>query len=358
MNKKSVKSAAALLVWFFLSAVSIYAQDESELLRRLYSEQPQAKCGQRNEQIQTGKRLIELYERDPKQKEVVEFAKKEVARIEKEDRICQRNDRYNNSFKSKNWQEFFAVGKAIIAEENQSSIALDVMLDMVSIGYDRALFDKIDTFNNDTLLYAKLAVQLLEGKHASNSGKYGAFLPFGTKDGALTWMNYIAGWILYHEMNRKKDALGYFYKAALTGIQKKNDTTIYTYIGKYYFDEAVALEEEYRKKLSANNNEAADESRIFLALSRGAAERAFYFFAKAYKIAAADPKLAALKSSIRKTLLDLYRFRFNLKPEFEPVEFERFIEKLTDSPLPDVSTPVQTTWEDPVEVKLQRNKSQ
>lgn len=348
MFKKSVRArfviVSTLSLLCCLSIVRVHAQkgddDASLIIQFRQSTEKEKKCGDRSETLRVGKLFIEKYANDQINQDVVAFVKRKIAEIEKQDPICRRNERYYNSFKAKNWQEVFAEGKKIIAEEENSSVALDVMLDFVSIGYDRALFDKIDTFNNDTLLYAKLAIQRIEGKHASNSGKYGALMPFGTKDEALGWMNYIAGWILYSKMNQKKDALPYFYKATQFGIQKKNDTTIYTNIGSYYFDEAVRLDTEYRDKRRANNNEDSDETKALLALARGTAERSMFYFAKAYKIAADDSKLAQLKANLRKTLIDLYRFRFNVV-EVDPIKLDLFIERLNDQPSPDTLTPIQ-----------------
>ena len=43
-----------------------------------------------------------------------------VPKIEEAERICQRNARYDSSYKAKNWRGFFAVSKEIIDEEEHT----------------------------------------------------------------------------------------------------------------------------------------------------------------------------------------------------------------------------------------------
>jgi hypothetical protein len=140
-------------------------------------------------------------------------------------------------------------------------------------------------------------------------------------------------------MNQQKDALSYLYKSSQIGTEKKNDTTIYTNIGKYYFDEAVRLDTEYRDKRKANNNQDNDETRALLALARGTADRASDAFGRAYRIAAADPKLATLKTNVAKTLTDLYKFRFNLA-DAKQADIDKYVADLVAKPMPDPASAV------------------
>ncbi len=317
-----------------------------------------ARCGQRGDAIRTGKRLIELYGSDAQKKELVEDLKQNIAKIEREDRICRQGERYNHSFTTKNWAEFFTISKEIIAEEGNSPLALDVMLALVSVGFDLTSVDKIDTFNNDTLFYAKLSIQQIEAGQNSQ-GIWGVFnAAFRNREDALSWMNYITGWILYHKMNRQKEALGYYYKATQIGKEKKNEINIYTNIGSYYFDEAVRLDSEYREKRKANN-EDTDETKALLALARGTADLAAFYFARAYKIALVSenqpnqPK--QLKGALFKTLTDLYRFRFNID-KVDPLKLDLYIEDLNNQPLPDSSMPLQPILENPGEINPKRDR--
>jgi hypothetical protein len=364
MHKKIAGLLSAFLVLGFLSAAHVCAQKVEDLsldvVYKQFREAIKGKCGERSEAIRLGKHIVEKYANDELNKAVVDFVKRRTAVIEKEDAACRRAAGCGNAFSSKNWQKAFECGSDIIvAEGENSSLGLDLMLDLVSIGYDRAAVDKSDAFNADTLRYAKLSIQQIEAGRNSATGKFGVYFPFNTKDDALAWMNYITGWLMYYKLNQRKDALVYFYIATQTGTAKKYDPTIYTNIASYYFDEAVRLESEYREKKKANKYQDTDETRSILTLARAAAERSMFYFARAYKIAAADPRLRQLKANIRKTLKELYRFRLNLNPDYEPDELDLFIDDLNEKPLPDLKTPPEKpVLEEPLEIRLKRLKLQ
>jgi hypothetical protein len=313
-----------------------------EVLFASYKELKKCECGNKDGTISLGKEIIEKYQKDELNVDVIEFIKKDLAKIEKDEPICRRNNRYDFSYKTKNWGEFYAVSKEIIEQDNDQGLVLDVMLTLVSVGYNRATVDKIDTYNTDTLYFAKKAIQQIESGTKSKTGKLGVFEPFNNKGNALSWMNYIIGWEMYDKMNQKNiDSLSYLYKSTQTGNEKKNDISIYVKIGNYYFDEALRLDGEYRKKLSANNNEDNDETKSLLALARGTTDRAIDAFGRAYKIAVNSKLKTNAIDAIKKNLDDFYRFRFNLQPEVKPEGVEIYVEKLISQPMPDPTTKVE-----------------
>lgn len=333
-----------LTLGIFLTAFSAltFAQEQQPDLATLFDqfkkEGPPAKtkCPGRAPALITGKKILELYGTDELNKAVIDFVKKRMAEIQAEDPVCERENAYIAAFQAKNWANVFTTGKVIINAEGDNGKALDIMLDLVSVGFDRAFVDKNDTFNSDTLSFAKTALQRLEAGKPSNSTKYGAFVPFNTKENAQSWMNYIIGWQMYNKIpNQKKEALPYLYKATTIGSEKKTDSTIYTSIGTYYFEEAVRLDTEYREKRKANNNEETDEIKALLALARGTADRAADAFGRAYKIVPAGPA----KTAIAQTLSDLYKFRFNLA-DAKQTDVDKYIADLVAKPMPDPANPV------------------
>lgn len=329
------------------SALTFAQEPDLATLFEKFKGEAKAPCGQRDAALATGKTIVEKFGSDELNKEVIAFVQKRMATIEKEDPVCKRNARYDSTFKAKDWGSFFTVSKEIINAETDTGLDLDVMLTAVSVGYDRAVVDKVDTYNNDTLSFAKTALQKIESGKASKTGKWGVFVPFNTKDNAQSWMNYIIGWEMYYKMNQKKDALGYLYKSTQIGTEKKNDTVIYTNIGTYYFDEAIRLDTEYRDKRKANNNEDNDETKALLALARGTADRAIDAFGRAYKIASADTKTPpAYKTGLYKTLTDLYKFRFNLAPDAKTPDLDKYVADLVAKPMPDPATAVTPVIEE------------
>lgn len=312
-----------------------------EVIFANYKELKKCDCGNKDGAISVGKEIIEKYQKHTESIEVIKWVKQDVAKIEKEDYICQRNSRYDKSYKAKNWDEFFAVSKEIIEKESDQGLGLDVMLTLVSVGYNMTTVFKFDAYNVDTFNFAKKAIQQLESGTKSTTGKFGVFEPFNTKESALSWMNYIIGWQMFYKMNQKKEALTYLYKSTQISNEKKNDSAIYINIGTYYFDEAVRLDGEYRTKRAANNNEENDEAKALLALARGTADRAIDAFGRAYKITVESKSQNNVIDTIKKTLDDLYRFRFNIPPDVKPEGVEIYFEKLISQPMPDPSKEVQ-----------------
>jgi hypothetical protein len=335
-----------------LGVVSAFAQDANELetLFNKFKAERKAACGQRGPAVATGKIIIEKFSSDPDNQQVIKYVKDQTAIIEKEDPVCIRNTAYNEAYKAKDWPKFVSLSKEIIAAEGNSPLATDVMLTLVSVGYDRALVDKVDTYNVDTLNYAKQSIQRIESGATSSTGNWGVFLPFKTKEfpdgktNALNWMNYIIGWINYNRLgatdaSKKKEGLVYLYKSTLINGENKKDHTIYTNIGDYYFNQAATLDEAYRKLRAANNNAETDEAKAKIALARGFADRSIDAFGRARQIAMQNNK-KPVADVITKKLGELYRFRFNIAATAPTPDLEKYVSDLLAKPMPDPSTDV------------------
>ncbi len=315
-------------------------------------------CGQRSAAVTLGKSIVDTYEKIEAvrvdNEAVINFVKKDYPVIEAADAKCNREKLYNESFKAKKWAEFLTVSKEVITAEGDTPLALDLMLTHVSVGYDRAVLDKNDTYNNETLNYAKLVLQKIEsGKTPAKLGnppafQWGVYDSFKTKENAQSWMNYIIGWEMYYKMNQKnKESLAYMYKSTQIGNEKKNDTVIYTNIGSFYSEEAVSLYTDYTAKRKANNNEETDETKSLLALARGYADRSIDAFGRAYKIATATGSTATptYKKSLADKLTELYKFRFNITEAKQP-DVDKYVADLVAKPMPDPSTAVTPVVEE------------
>lgn len=336
-------------------AVAAFAQDGTKLeeMYGQYREQRKKPCGERDAALATGKSIID-WSNDPANKEVAElnaelinFVKKDVDKINKEDPVCKTNEAYDKAYKAKEWAKFVPLSKEIIAREGGNELGLDVMLELVTVGYDRTVVDKNDTYNSDTINYAKQALQRLNS--GATSKNYGVFVPFKTKENAVSWLNYILGFYTSRTAGsdeaKKKEALSYFYKATQTG-EKKTDVLIYTNIGDYYFAQAATLDEEYRKLREANNNTETDEAKAKLALARGYADRGIDAFARARKIARENKAPQPQVDAISKKLTDLYKFRFNIAPTAPTPDLENYVSGLLSKPMPDPGTDVTPVIEE------------
>jgi hypothetical protein len=337
-----------LVLGLLLTAFSAlaFAQDNGPDLATLFEKfktEAKAKCGERDAALVTGKEIVDKFGADELNKDVIEFVKKKMADIEKTDPRCKLETRYDTTYKAKNWPEFLNVSKQILAMEGDTPLGLDILLTQVSVGYDRGATDA------DSISNAKLVLQRVDAGKASKTGNWGVFEGFKTKDfpqgkdNVQGWMNYIIGTTMYNKLNQKKEALPYLYKVTQINNEKKNETWLYTSIGQYYFEDAAKIFEKYTEMRKANNNEDTDETRAILGLARGTADRAADAFGRAYKIAAdaatKDPAKAQLKTTIAKTLTDLYKFRFNLA-DAKQADVDKYVSELTAKPMPDPATDV------------------
>ncbi len=335
-----------LVIGILLTAFSAltFAQDKPALadLFEKFKTEYKAPCGQRDAALVTGKQIIDLYGSDELNKDVIALVKKRMDTINSTDPDCKRNDRYNAAYKAKNWADFFAVSKEIIAAKGDSPLSLDIMLTLVSVGYNRVSVDKIDTFNTDTFNYAKMALQKLDaGQNPEKFGtppayQWGVFEPFKSKENAQSWMNKIIGYLMYEKMNQKKEALTYLYKATQIGTENKDDVPTFINVGNYYFDEASRYDTLYRESRKANNNEDNDETRKLLGLARANADRGMDAFGRAVKAA----KTPVQKTGLTKTLTDLYKFRFNLAPDAKTPDLDRYVTDLNSKPMADPASEV------------------
>jgi hypothetical protein len=321
------------------SALTFAQEPDLATLFDKFKTEYKAPCGQRDAALVTGKLIIEKFGSDPLNQDVINVVKKRMATINETDPDCKLNARYDATYKAQNWADFFAVSKEIIAAKGDSPLSLDIMLTLVSVGFDRTVVDKVDTFNNDTMSYAKMSLQKIEAGKTSQTGKWGVFVPFNTKDNAQSWMNYIIGFLMYEKMGQKKEALTYFYKSTQIGTEKKGDVSIYVRIGNYYFDEASAYDAKYRIAHAAdkaNNVEDTDETKKLLGLARANADRGIDAFGRAIKVA---PTPTA-KTGLTKTLTDLYKFRFNLAPDAKTPDLDKYVADLNSKPMADPASEV------------------
>nr|MBA3600589.1 hypothetical protein [Acidobacteriota bacterium] len=319
--------------------------------------------------IQAAKQYIEKYGANEADKEQVDYFKTAIPDLEKgiaEIKAAAVNaekakatqalfTRFDKGVKGTNGKadpvETYAAGKEIVAGDPNF---LDVIIVLGSVGFDQAVLPTpVDTYNNDTIQYAKMAIQKLEANTPSKTGNYGVLqyayknkdYPDG-KSNALGWMNYNIGYITYYRQGKdnpakKKEALPYLYKATqYTSFNQKNPF-LYQTIGAWYLDEAIKIDKDRKAKITAAGDKDTDETLAMLAMQKGYADRAIDSYARAYKFAKDDKNSKKeYTDNLYARLKELYVFRYDGKTE----GIDEFVASVQSKPLPDPSaaiTPVK-----------------
>lgn len=247
--------------------------------------------------------------------------------------------------------ETYAAGKEIVAGDPDF---VDVILVLGSVGFDQAVLPTpVDTYNEDTIQYAKMAIQKLEANKPSKTGDFGVLqYSYKNKDypdgkaNALGWMNYNIGYITYYRQGKdnpakKKEALPYLYKATqYTSFNQKNPF-LYQTIGAWYLDEAIKIDKDRKAKITAAGDKDTDETLAMLAMQKGYADRAIDAYARAYKFAKDDKNSKKeYTDNLYARLKELYVFRYDGKT----VGIDEFVASVQSKPLPDPTaaiTPVK-----------------
>jgi hypothetical protein len=253
--------------------------------------------------------------------------------------------RFDPAVKAGNWDEVYASGKQILALDPEG---LNQILVMGSIGLDETLKNpRVLKYNDDTLKYARMAIQKLEaGKTTKNFG-YDKFA-YGSKDNALGWMNYTIGAITYFGQNNKKDALPALYKAIQINSDTKKLPQVYGIIGDYYFEEVKRLGEEIRVKTVAAGNKDTDETKDLIAKLKAYAERGIDAYARAAGLVDIVKKPAAkpYRDSLQAQVETLYQLRFQKLDGLKD-----FVAVQVAKPIPDpTSVPAPIVEVDPTDV--------
>ena len=298
----------------------------------------------RKQAIDTGKQFLEKYGACDAPKDLVDYLKVQIPKMEDSYKKAVAIDienklvaRFNTALNSKNWDEVYGSGKDLLA--NYGDKYRDVEIVLGSIGYDES-FKGNFKYNDQTLRYARMSIADLEsGK--TFSANYGVPKDFvyRSKDNTIGWMNLIIGYITGVAQKNKKDALPYLYKATQANSDTNKNPIPYEHIGNYYFEELDKLITEIPimgadQKITDTPEVAkakADAIKGKIALANGTSERAMDAFSRAYSFGAAK----LYKDKMHKKLEDAYKLRFD-----KTAGLDAWIADAVKKPLINPTTPV------------------
>ena len=157
--------------------------------------------------------------------------------------------RFDVGMKSENWDEVYAAGKLILAEKPNDYIDIEIVLGSIGL-VETGRSPRVTKWNDDTLKYAKQAIQDMEAnkpfKTFGLGVKDGANFVYLTKQNAMGWMNYAIGYIYFFDKNDKRQGAGYLYKASQLNSDTRSDPIIYESIGGFILTKLKALERKLR----------------------------------------------------------------------------------------------------------------
>lgn len=269
---------------------------------------------------------------------VYERAYEQMVKQEKIDGLTKQ---FFDGLKTNSWDAVYASGKELLAIDPEKFRPAEIVLG--SIGYDAMTKKNLNTWNDDTLKYAKLSIADLEAGKTFEPLGFGDY-SYKSKDDALGWLNYTVGYILSFDKKDKKQGVGYLYKAAQAKSATAAIPDVYRSIGSYYIDEMNKRIEELQALVKAQDPNAPDdvktakiaEIKAKQGIVNGTAERALNAFAHAVALASKDPKNAAYTKAITETAKQIYGIRFG-----KPDGFDTYIATANGVAVPNPATAIE-----------------
>lgn len=322
----SIKFGILLAVFITVGAATGLAQancedfDGMNELDTIFRENYAGNLEQRQKAVEAAKQYIEKYGSCEVSADLVEYFKTNLPAMEKriaDDKeaawLSERFKRFDAGIKNQNYDEAFAAGKEILTKQPDN---LNIIVPLGAIGLAES-YEKNYKYNADSLNYAKMAIEKIESGVTSN--KYGVFqFEYGTKENALSEMNYVIGYINYHVNNNKKAGVERYYKVSQMPGNNRQNPLVFETIGSYYFDEVAKLADEVQAMIAKQNAAETDEEKIAMdkdiktkiGMLNGYAERAMDAFSRAHKVTKDDAASKEYKTGLFERIKTLYDIRF------------------------------------------------
>ena len=200
-------------------------------------------------------------------------------------------------YEKKDYAKAFELGRQVLADEPDN---VKVLMDLAYAGY-LAHGSKVETFNADSLVYAKKAIQLIQ-----SGGVPENWVPYTNKDEALSYLNNTIGVLTIG--NSPSVALSYLLKAAQLEGKLKKEAITYGYIGDAYqsgpYDKLSA---DY--KLKFEKKDETPESKLALENINQVIDRMIDSYARAVALSGAEAANQARKKAWLDTLTTWYKYR-------------------------------------------------
>jgi hypothetical protein len=233
----------------------------------------------------------------------------------------------------KKYAEAFALGKEILADDPEN---LRVIIDLGYSGFHLAApATKNESFNTDSLTYARKAIQMIESGKVPESldGKTPAWSPFKGPNDTLAYLYHGVGRLLLK--TNPAEALSALIKAV------QYDTDLKKAPWEYYFI-AAGYETGPYPKMSADyeakfkDKPESPEQKLALANIEQVIDRMIDAYARAVALAGNNPTYAANKKEWMDALTTWYKYRHNQSE----TGLNEMIASVLSKPLPPEPTPL------------------
>jgi len=350
LNFRRLLNFGALISFLILAAVlPAFPQATVEQCTSIYqvltSNQNSAELVKVEQALSSGKEYLEKCKNLSAEgsDRIVTYITNQIPKLERSVDTLRIERSFNNALAQRNRDELISTAKKLL--ERNRPYSLDLVLDIVSIGFDSAsLSVPNDKYNDDAITFANLALKKLEaGENSGNKDKFGFYVAYKTDkcaDGranAIGWMHYTIGFIKFTRKKDSKDALPYLYRASQNGCETKTFSENYRLIGSWYIDESNLIGEQRKQLLTAAENKETPETASMFELQMAYIDRAIDAYARAYRQASISPKaVQAYKDALLNKLKELFAVRY----EGDTSKMDAYVSKVSDTPFPDPSTPV------------------
>jgi hypothetical protein len=238
-------------------------------------------------------------------------------------------------YDEKKYTEAFAAGKQILAEDPEN---LRVLIDLGFSGFFLAApATKNESFNADSLIYSRKAIQMIESGKVPESldGKSAPWERFKGKDDTLAY--------LYHGVGRMMvktnptEALRSLIKALQYETALKKDPWEYYFVAAAYETGPYPkLSDDYKTKFL--NKDETPESKLALANINQIIDRMIDAYARAIALTGNDAKYQTQKKDWTEALSTWYKFRNNSSD----AGMSELIASVLSKPLPPEPAPLTT----------------
>ncbi len=217
------------------------------------------------------------------------------------------------------YADIFTLGKEVLAVQPDN---IDVLLNMAYEGYSSVGPTQNKTYVDDSIVYAKKAIQLLDGGGAPKS-----FVPFKDKADAEAFMYFVAGNLTFER--DMKEAAATVYKAVQFESSIKSAALPYYLIASYYEDVYAKLSTDLKTKVDAKTISDADQKTALAKITK-TIDLMMDAYARTVTRAEAEknPDLAAWNER----LVQIYKFE-----KKTDLGLKEFIAAANAKPMPDPS---------------------